>query len=402
MFYTHLFINTVPLLFALLPLSTNTYGNPGGLSENSWCFITTSTDDNPDETASASYNLSRNRESDDQINLEIAWDFLSFYGWIIACAIGSGAFLASTLATLRIQNHRNASSLQQVWGLLLYPAIMLTSSTYSMVTDLRVSAGDLVADGTGPVVILLLHGFFVSLAFFYVNGSARALWYALFLKVFFHVEAPRGVSFRRSSSSLSLSSLSSSSRKVFSPSFLSSTRSRESLSHMNKSDGNWTSSEKDGKMPISAAAAGSGADDAGVGGGGVGGGGVGGGGEESRKTEAASSSLSSPSAGTSIRKDSRRNSLSTLFGVSETESESESEREHEIEDGHGGVERSEKNWTSSPIFNLSFRSSRFPPTPTSAVTSHDTNPSPTPTPTPTNIPIPIPIPNPPSVQTEKL
>ena len=204
MTYIHMFIWTVPLLFTLLPLSTNTYGNPGGLKhtdpngnwvrrEESWCFIVTTTDDLPS-------NVNRVNETQYQRNIEMVWDFLAFYFWIYGCTV---ACIVMTILILwktsrsvpvegagaRSMQRRNTHSAQiktSVKRLLIYPVVSSICYFIPFVSDMCIANhgcgyGELVSTGLSAAgnVSLLLSGFFLSVAFFVVNPIATRKWLRL-------------------------------------------------------------------------------------------------------------------------------------------------------------------------------------------------------------------------------
>ena len=182
MFWTHVFIWTVPLIFSLLPLTTNTYGNPDGYKANkttSWCFIVTSTDDADD------FPINRYSTTQTQINIEVMWDFLGFYGWVFGTILVNAYFGASILYKLRDSDKSKAQQIKNsVMRLMLYPLIQGACWTYTMVDDIRLALNpSAIKSASGEAAantIPLLSGIFFSLAFFYINPNARRKWQKLF------------------------------------------------------------------------------------------------------------------------------------------------------------------------------------------------------------------------------
>jgi len=167
-------------MFAFLPLITNTYGNPGGFKvnkESSWCFIVTSTDDD---------NLSVNRknESDDQVKIEVIWDFFSFYGWIYMSLLLNFFFASTIIFRISREKNRSAEINKSVLKLLVYPIIDLFCWTWTFVVDLKMATDSVKDQETAreSKAIPLLLGFFYSIAFFYFNDTARIKWARLWQK----------------------------------------------------------------------------------------------------------------------------------------------------------------------------------------------------------------------------
>ena len=193
MFWTHVFVWTAPVFFALMPLTTNSYGPPDGFTKRKdvgWCFVVTCTDDDPAENC-------RDNTDDRQKQLEVFWDFFSFYLWIILSIAACFYFVISIFVRLRSwESMRSEEVKASVWKLMLYPVILILSWFYTLVNDVQMALyPNQVDDSTQYPAnfISCVSGFLFSLAFFYVNDSVRKRWRRLFLKVFYGVEE-RGAS----------------------------------------------------------------------------------------------------------------------------------------------------------------------------------------------------------------
>lgn len=193
MFWTHVFVWTAPVFFALMPLTTNSYGAPDGYSQKSeteWCFIVTCTDDDP-----AGQGPCRENESKEQESLEVFWDFFSFYLWIILSIAACFYFVLSIFIRLRSwESMRGEEVKASVWKLMLYPVILIFSWFYTMIIDIKLAdrEEDVPDSEQGPANFFpCFSGFLFSLVFFYVNDSVRKKWRRLFLKVVYGVEERR-------------------------------------------------------------------------------------------------------------------------------------------------------------------------------------------------------------------
>ena len=192
MFWTHLFIWTTPLLFSLLPLSTNTYGNPGGNSDTSWCFVVTTTDDDPSET-------SKGEVTHSQLVSEAVWVWFSFYVWVVGAIIVMCGLTMNILWKLQTDSERTRAIRKQVYGLLLYPLIFTVTSLPSAIIDTTTSIGSdddeelrkhgFDAKSAFSICLFLLSGFLLSLAFFYVNVHVRVEWWQLYERLVLGREA---------------------------------------------------------------------------------------------------------------------------------------------------------------------------------------------------------------------
>ena len=184
MFWTHLFIWTVPLLFSLLPLSTNTYGNPGGDTDTSWCFVVTTTDDDPSEKNT------HGEVTRSQLVSEVVWVWFSFYVWVIGAIILDCGLTISILWTLQTDSERTKAIRKQVYGLLLYPLVLAIASAPNAMVDTNTSIGSdddeeqrthgFDIKSAVSCMLMLLSGFMLSLVFFYVNVHAREQWWLLY------------------------------------------------------------------------------------------------------------------------------------------------------------------------------------------------------------------------------
>ena len=191
MFWTHVFVWTAPVFFALMPLTTNTYGPPDGFKrrkDTGWCFVVTCTDDDPAGNC-------RNNISLEQKQLEAFWIFFSFYLWIILSIAACFYFVISIFVRLRSwESMRSEEVKASVWKLMLYPVILILSWSYTMLTDVQMALyPELVKDSAQYPAnfISCFSGFLFSIAFFYVNDSVRKKWRRLFMKVIYGVEERR-------------------------------------------------------------------------------------------------------------------------------------------------------------------------------------------------------------------
>eukprot|EP01038_Epipyxis_sp_PR26KG_P015427 gene15427-20811_t len=170
MILIHLLCWGLPLLVALLPLTTNTYGNPYGDSE--WCFISNNSDSPP-------YG-------------QLLWAILSFYGWLWLAIIISIFLLIKVAIQLRMMAIIPKIISNSMSKLVFYPIISTICWTCATVTGIYfISTGDQhqgqainVLSNEFAIILAVLQGFIFSITFFIMNPPIRLRWKILFIRCF--------------------------------------------------------------------------------------------------------------------------------------------------------------------------------------------------------------------------
>ena len=144
-----------PLLFALLPLTTNTYA-PDGVGN--YCFI-------------------------DSNGLFVMWRILSLYLWIILAVVIQTVLLCLIARRLWIlqQDSSNVSKIwTSMWKLAWYPAIFILCWTPDAMVNLDKEESALDQDLSLIAILLMtLEGVWFAIVFFFCNKVVRQRWYYL-------------------------------------------------------------------------------------------------------------------------------------------------------------------------------------------------------------------------------
>eukprot|EP01038_Epipyxis_sp_PR26KG_P016425 gene16425-22396_t len=149
----------LPLLVSLLPLTTNTYGK---VDENSvWCSISNRSD-------SPKYG-------------EIFWVIFSFYIWLWISVFITILLLVSITFKLRRMAIIPQLIRKTVYKLIIYPIILIICWTTASVAAIVNAANshnkhESYDTNRGAVVLAVLQGFLITVAFFILNPFIRYKW----------------------------------------------------------------------------------------------------------------------------------------------------------------------------------------------------------------------------------
>lgn len=159
--YIHMFCWGVPILAAILPLTTNTYGNFS--DGDSLCFIA-DTPSSPDWTS-------------------IFWNIISFYFWIWLSLAASCAMIWNVMIRLKGMAIIPETTRTTLRKLVPYPIAILLCWSVMTIADFYFSGitGKTKSRTWGGIysvglVLLTLQGFLFSCIFFVMNPYVRYLW----------------------------------------------------------------------------------------------------------------------------------------------------------------------------------------------------------------------------------
>lgn len=165
----HIFCWGFPLLVALLPLSTNSYGNPD--DEADWCFISSTLPGYPQWT-------------------QLFWELLSFYIWMWLCIIAMTVLLILVLFKRRSMRSVPAAVESSIWKLFWYPLIVCMCWIIPSYTDIYANV-----QPDAPVtlsserlqiassVIPILQGLLTATVFAANNAIVRSRWRRLLARL---------------------------------------------------------------------------------------------------------------------------------------------------------------------------------------------------------------------------
>lgn len=172
MTYIHIFCWFFPVVWALLPLTTNTYGNTED-DQSAWCFIA-------DRKNSPAWGL-------------VTWEWMSFYTWIWLTIFANTTMLVMIHVKLReilrtgITAAEEAKKLvTKVNKLVYYPIILMVcwapSTVIDMISNVSVpneSDRGFMMGTRLSTVLACSQGWLLAVTFFTMNPIIRYKWYAL-------------------------------------------------------------------------------------------------------------------------------------------------------------------------------------------------------------------------------